>query len=176
MMATPRKYSPQEVDSVVDRLMDGVSCADVAYNTGIPVATIRTWQAKYESPAGADKLRKHREAFVAVIDSFNQIRTVLGQIQAMDYANALEGSGAQYGNTDRSLQVIDFMVDVTKAVEGTLTPEQLAFFNENLKDNDLEEALKVQTVQFMRLQEKLGKVFIARELFPVSKYFVSAKQ
>lgn len=172
---TKTKYSQNEVDSVVDRLFEGAAASDLSALTGIPLNTIRKWQSAHESPTGEHLRAKQREAFVAVIDNYNQIRAVFGTIQAMDYSTK-EVRGAQNSTTDRSHQVIDFQVDVTKAVEDTLNAEQLKFFNTVIKDKDLEDALMVQSVQFMHLQEKLGRVFIARQLFPVTKYFTVTKQ
>ena len=176
-MKTPDSKHPQEVvDSVMDKLLEGASVEDLAATTGIPSRTIRRWREAHYAPLGEEKRHRQREAFVAVMDSFNSIRAVLGQIQAMDYSKMTEGSGAQYGTTDRTHQVIDYQVDVMSAVEASLTPAQLVFFNERLKDQDLEEVLLVQDTAFMDLQEKLGRIFIARELFPVTSYFKVVKQ
>ncbi len=176
MTATKRTYSQEEVNSVVDRLYGGSNVQDLAAVTGIPEATIRHWQAKYESPRGEELRRKQRAAFVDVIENVNKIRSVVGQIQAMDYVRAIDGSSAQYSTTDHALQVIDFLVDVDRAIKSVATPQQLVWFNENIKEGDLESVLETQSLQFMHLQEKLGRVFILRDLFPVSKYFTVTKK
>jgi len=115
--------------------------------------------------------QKYRAAFAAVLETLNNTRSVLGQSRAIDYSKVIGGEGAQFSQGDIGHQLIDYTVDVLKAVKDTLSEAELKFFNENLLDDDYD--MTVQSEEFLRLQERLGRVFISRDLFPVSKYFIA---
>lgn len=121
----------------------------------------------------AAKLRRRR-AFLTVINQFNDIRSVLGQAGCVDYSRLSGGKGPIYA-TDRgkAFRLIDFTIDVRNILERNLTAEELSFVKATLYDKEID--LTVQSEAFMKLQERIGRLFIGRGLYPVSKYFNEVK-
>jgi len=112
---------------------------------------------------------KWRAAFAAVLETLNNTRSVLGQQRAIDYSKLTGGQNSQFSQADIGHQLIDYTVDVLKAVEDTLHGAELEFFNTTLLDQDFD--MTVQSEYFLDIQERLGWVFVSRGLFPVTKYF-----
>lgn len=120
-----------------------------------------------------DIKRRQRAAFATVVTAYNDVRSIVGQAGSKDYSKITGGQGAQYNTDDRFFILIDFCVDVEKVVRDVLDTHQQHFFHTQIRDKDLD--LRVQSEDFMRFQEILGRTFIGRGLFPLNKYFRSLK-
>lgn len=124
---------------------------------------------------GEELRRKSRSAFQRVIDTYNSIRSVMGTTKAMDYSTINRGAqGPQYSFNDEWYRLIDFTVDVRRAATDSLTPAEMAEFDNNIQDQEID--YTVQSNEFVKFQEKLGRVFVARKLYPTSKYFAVIKR
>ncbi len=168
------KYTEWQIVSVVNRLYAGDSAKEISQHDGIPLDTVKEWKRLYDTPQSAKRRYDQRKAFIQVLDTFNKIRSSLGTTPSMDYAQNTGGSGAQYAISDFTHQLIDYQVDVDKAVRETLTESETEFYEENLVDKDFD--MTNQSSTFMRMQEHLGKEFTARGLYPVAAYFSITKE
>lgn len=112
--------------------------------------------------------RKYRAVFFAVVENYNQIRATIGQAQALNYETSDLGK-AKYKNDVSFLKVIDYTIDVENVVKRVLTPGEIHLFNRHYKDK--KEASPVSTIEMMHLQANLGRIFLARGLYPISNYF-----
>jgi hypothetical protein len=121
--------------------------------------------------------RHERTACIYTLEAYNSSRSVAGQPQAIDYSQRNPGSqSAQYRDDSmKYYQIVDFITDVHKAVKDTLTPAEYKWFVANLQDQD-EIDLTHQPDPFLDLQEKLGKVFLERGLYPLGGYFTVIKK
>jgi len=164
-----RTYTEEFTANVVDRLLSGESPASVSNELKIPLRTVKSWQQKHHTPKATQRREKLRGAFQVVLDTHSKIRSTIGTSKAIDYSRNTGGQGAQYSRSDIGHQLIDFVVDVDKAAKDTLTPTEHKFFEENLTTGDYDPT--VQSSSFLRLQERLGSVFVARGLYPTSGYF-----
>lgn len=116
----------------------------------------------------ADRNRLYRIAFFSTVDNYNQIRATIGQAPALNYSVATQGK-AKYKNDVSFTKVIDFSADVHNAVKATLTSAELNWFK--LKYEDKPNQSSSSTEEELRLQEKLGQVFISRKIHPITVYF-----
>jgi hypothetical protein len=131
----------------------------------------------FRSVQAREMKRIYRYACLQIIEAANEIRSSIGAAQNLNYERAgSNAQGAQYVNDGHSFRLIDFTVDVEKAVRDTLTDAEYDFYNQRLKDKDFDEELKVQSSEFLRMQERLGRVFKVRKLWPASKYFAVVKK
>lgn len=116
-----------------------------------------------------------RHAFATVMENYNHMRSILGTAQAVDYSRMASRSGRSgYGGESKSYPLTDFTIDVENAVKQTLKGDDLTFFYTSLKDKPID--FSVQTEEFMRIQEKMGRVFLSRGLYPIQKYFTVIKK
>ena len=173
-MSAPKKYDSAVFNAVLDSLCAGGSPSKASKQFGVPTNTVKYWWRSYNSPRSQNDRRKKRIAFGAVMTICNRIRGTLGQSPAIDYAAKSGGQGAQFSGEDHGHQLIDYTVDVAAAAHDTLRGADLVFFNARLLDQDFD--LTAQSEAFMLLQERLGKVFTERELYPVAGYFKTVKQ
>lgn len=123
-----------------------------------------------------DLRKTQRAAFEAVIATFNDIRSVQGTAPAKDYSLITGGSGAKFNDNGTFFNTIDYTVDVFNAVKMALadSPSAQRFFERKIVDNhNIDYARQSET--FMHFQERIGRVFIARGLYPVRKYFRSRR-
>jgi hypothetical protein len=121
--------------------------------------------------------RFYRHACEQVLEEANEIRSTIGMTQNLNYEQAgSNAQGAQYTNDCNPFRRIDFTADVSAVVKDVLTEPEYRYYKEKLEDKDFEDELKVQSVAFMSMQERLGKAFKARGLWPVSKYFKVVKK
>jgi hypothetical protein len=118
--------------------------------------------------------RIQRTAFQKVMKHFNEIRSSLGSSAALDYSRITGGQGAQYNINDQFFKLIDFTVDVQNVVARTLDTHEQRFFKQNLLDQPID--YTIQSVEFMALQEKLGRVFLDVGLAPVRSYFATIRR
>lgn len=118
--------------------------------------------------------REYQRQFVyacrKVVDRCNDIRSVLGQVEAFDYSRLKDsGEGAQYA-PHGGFPFLEFTVDVLNVARNVLSPQEFAFFTRHMYDNHDLDYTRC-TDDEMRLQEKLGRAFMGRGLYPVSAYF-----
>src|ERR1017187_6033263 len=112
---------------------------------------------------------RSREAFIRTMTHWLDVCSVLGNPGALDYAHCTAGQGVQ-NPVNPGLPLIDYKVDVLMAAESSCTPDELEIWNDvACLRRDLEPT--VVTTQYYALQEKLGAVFISREIYPAAKYF-----
>jgi hypothetical protein len=111
-----------------------------------------------------------REAFTAVLAYFHE-----GRRQAtISYGGFYSNLGAQKGKSTSSARPSgpsesDFNCDLVIAARTTLTPEQLEYFNTYYLAADGSTATQKELNR--NISERLGKVFIERQLWPTSLYF-----
>lgn len=115
-----------------------------------------------------------RGAFQRVIETCNDILSVLGNIEAMDYTSLKENDGPMYA-PPRGFPLLEFTVDVKNLAEKALTPDEFGFFSRQVYGNqDLD--YTYQNEAFLSMQDKLGRVFVGQGLFPPHQYFVTIKK
>lgn len=119
-----------------------------------------------------DARAAYRRAFFIVVETFNELRSTSGSAKSMDYAQSQLGS-PKFKNDISFLRLIDFTLDVEKAVMDTLDGSDLAMFKEHYQDQPSK--VSKSTTEQMRIQERMGKIFMARHIYPVSKYFMVEK-
>ena len=123
----------------------------------------------------AHLLTRYREAFMKVMDAYSKLKRCIGDPGAMNYAARNPGAqNAQYKpSDDRMFRIIDYFADVDKAAADVLDAhELLSYFG--LQGTDID--FSVLSVGRMRLMEKVGRVLIARGLYPPEKYFKVVKK
>ncbi len=118
--------------------------------------------------------RIFRHAFAVVIENYNHIRSVVGTAQAMDYSRSGQSNKVGCSSEAKSYPLTDFSIDVYNAVKHALTKEELIFFHTALEDKPLD--LSVQDDNYLALQERLGRVFVGRKIYPLQLYFSMFKQ
>jgi len=116
--------------------------------------------------------RKFRKAFFSVVDNYNEIRESVGQAQAIDYAATQEGK-PMYKNDLSFLKIIDYSADVHNTLKATLNPQEMGLFKKHYLGQPNQSANS--TKEMLNLQEKAGKEFIKRGLYPIVKYFGGLK-
>jgi hypothetical protein len=122
-----------------------------------------------------DIRQMERSTFIHVIEAYENIKATLGNAQAIDYSRITGGQGAQFStDNSKSLALLDFCIDVENTIKNNLTPEEHTFVLDNLAGCEL--PLKVETEFSMAIQEKLGRLFYARGMYPIRKYFVTVKR
>lgn len=109
-----------------------------------------------------------RQAFFAVVEMYNQTRATVGHASAIDY-EATQRSSAKYKIDIAFARVIDYGIDIHNAIKHTLNKDEFDFFNLIYLDKPDQSAKS--TKEMMSIQERLGKVFKERGLFPISRYF-----
>lgn len=116
-----------------------------------------------------------RQTFAAVMDAYDNIKSVLGNAQAIDYSRMTGGQGAQFSTDNaKGLALLDYTIDVERTIKNTLNAPELKYYLDNLVGQSF--PLKVDTEESMAIQEKLGRMFYARGMYPVRKYFVTIKR
>jgi hypothetical protein len=132
---------------------------------------------KHPKTAYTPDLRRYeREAFAAVIDAYNQIKSTLGSEQAFDYSRMNNGAqAAQYCPEKKhaGFAFIDYVVDVENAIKYALSEVEAQLL---LRDTVKYAEELNKTVARMEQEEKLGRVFTGRGLFPVRSYFIVVKK
>lgn len=122
-----------------------------------------------------DIKRVFRHAFAVVVENFNHLRSILGTSQAVDYSRMFENTGkARDSATNKAYVLIDFTIDVEKAIRSTLNDGDLKFFHSNILDKPLD--LSVQSEEYIEMQEQLGRVFFSRGIYPLQRYFSVVKK
>lgn len=122
-----------------------------------------------------DIQRLMRHCFMQVMATSNHILSVLGTAQAIDYSKMAEPSGRSgHSGCSHSYPLTDFTIDVENTAKQTLDEDDLRFFNTSLKGKDID--YSVQDNDFLRIQEKLGRAFYSRGLYPLQKYFTTVKR
>jgi hypothetical protein len=118
----------------------------------------------------------YRFAFWKVMEAYNAARSLMGQAGAMDFTKITGGKGAQYNPSagQDNFRMIDFTVYVLQVVKELLDTQEMQFFEEKLQDSDLD--IPVQSEEFLRMQERLGRAFMGRGLYPVRRYFAVVKK
>jgi hypothetical protein len=94
-------------------------------------------------------------------------------MQAFDYTRMNQGSGPMYA-TPKGSPMIEFTADVLSTARDVLDDTQHRYFLDNMVDQDIEETKF--TEELMELYETLGRAFMAREMFPLNKYFTVIKR
>lgn len=110
-----------------------------------------------------------------IMHTYDTIKSVMGNAQAIDYSRITEGQGPQFStDTNKGLALLDFCIDVENTIKSVLTPEEQKFFLDNYSGHDL--PIPVDTEFGMAIQEQLGRSFYGRGMYPVRKYFVTIKR
>lgn len=118
--------------------------------------------------------RLMRHVFAKVVDAYNNTRSVLGTAQAIDYSQVSGSGRGSYSDPGVGFPLAEFTIDVMNAVKYALDPYEFKFFMDNIADKPLD--LSVQSDEYMAMQDKLGRVFLSRKLYPVNAYFVTVKK
>jgi hypothetical protein len=116
-----------------------------------------------------------RKAFQAVMDAYDNIYSVVGSSQAIDYNKLSQGHGAKYAFNDQVFRMIDFLIDVQNIMKKVLTPNEMEFASDVLNGESSFD-WTLQSSSFMLMSEKVGRVFISRKLYPVERYFQVQKK
>jgi hypothetical protein len=125
----------------------------------------------YESKR--DEMRtSERYACRSVLDSYNETRATTGSSGAIDYSRITGGRGAQYSDSGKNLPLLDFVVDVENTLSETLHPNEITLFLKTLLETDR----LVTTEQMQRIEERVGRQFKLRGLYPVFQYFTTVKK
>lgn len=111
-----------------------------------------------------------RDVFWAAITACNHIRSVFGSAPAVDYSKITGGQKAQFKDKALYFTAIDYSVDVLKACQDTLNPEQMTELKNTIVDKVFDHP-EVQSPGLVKMAERMGRVFITRRLYPVEKYF-----
>jgi hypothetical protein len=158
-------------------LAEGKTPTEVSHQLRLPQPTVFAWSKRFEGDITrlTNNSLRSREAFHQVVARYNDIRSIMGSPGAMDYAHITGGSGAKYA-PDKGIgfQMIDFTVDVDNAIKSLLTSKEQEFWREHIQDKDYD--MSVQTAEFLRFQEFLGREFMIRGLYPVAEYFGDVKE
>lgn len=134
--------------------------------------TTKTKDKPRKSMRQRDFNEAFRRAFFVVVETYNELRSTLGTAKAIDYAGSQLGK-ALYKNDIAFLRLIDFTIDVDKAVVDTLDGGDLVMFRECYKDQP--DNSSKSTTEQMSMQERMGRIFMARHIYPVSGYFMVGK-
>jgi hypothetical protein len=119
--------------------------------------------------------RKYRMICAKVLDAYLDVKSTVGQAPAVNYTKITGGGRAMFKGSDNGNAFIDFVVDVESAAKYALgESRQKKHFKEVLGKDGLN--LTVQSVEFMNDEATLGRIFLARGLYPVSMYFKGVRE
>ena len=111
---------------------------------------------------------RERNAFASVMEAYNHTESVLGQAKSLDYSKITGGRGAQFSDNSVGTRLIEFTVDVEQLLDKNIQENELW-----LRSLVLDLELTTIPTEVLRIRERLGRVFIANNVYPVSSYFRS---
>jgi hypothetical protein len=118
---------------------------------------------------GSTRRRMYRRCFEAVMEAYHEIQSVFGSAGAIDYAKVIGVSSASESDPLVGFTSGNFLADVYKSTKKHLTPEEFALFKKLALDQFPD--FTVPTLEFMRVQEKMGAYWYRAGLYPLNKYF-----
>jgi hypothetical protein len=116
-----------------------------------------------------DIRRMERKACTAVLDAYSQTKSIIGTAGAIDYSKNTGGRGALFSDAGKHLPLLDFVIDVENTLDETLSKAEIRYYMEDLLDFEK----TTFSVEFMKVQERLGRQFMGRLLYPVKRYFAN---
>ena len=124
-------------------------------------------------PTNAAKAAYRKAAFKAVLEAYAQIKNTVGTVPGTDYAQMASGAtGAKNSFNDAGFRLIDFLVDVIATAKSELTPGEFQEFLDFSGQQDY----SVQSKAFIKLQNKVGALFLRYKLYPLTNYFTVIKR
>ena len=115
---------------------------------------------------------QERQACRSVLDVYAETKSVVGMTQAMDYSKMTGGRGAIYDPSSKNSPLFDFLIDVELTIKETLTKEEVFQHLNTLLDVN-----RVVTVEAIcKMEERLGRQFVARKIWPVRQYLTTIKR
>lgn len=113
---------------------------------------------------------QYRTIFRSIIEIYHEVKATIGQPGAIDYERSDLGKKPYATSHDNAAATVcwDFLADVelsTNLLDGA--------GHKYIWDNclDKEPNWDVQSQDFLHWQEKLGKLFLQRRMYPVGEYF-----
>lgn len=124
-------------------------------------------------PSRSNTAAYRRTAFQQVLSAYAQIKNTVGNVPGTNYEKMATGNkGATNDFNDAGFRLIDFTVDVIAAAKCGLEPGE---FEEFLAFSDQQD-YSVQSESFMKLQNKVGALFIHFRIYPLTRYFTVIKR
>ena len=124
---------------------------------------------KYNTNQTNQRRAKNKQAFNDVMTQYESA-TSKSLINAMDTAKD-NGFGGTLNPAAPS--VIDFICDVEKAIESIIENKKVLqnFFETYIMGND-----SLSKSQKNRFEQRIGRIFITRNIWPVRKYFFALRK
>jgi hypothetical protein len=118
------------------------------------------------------KTSKEKQAFQAVIEQYMEIKSVNGTSSCSGFYRGLTKEGGRTGLNPRVVQAgpSEFIADVELAARRALSTDislHILFFEEFV----LGQATGMSTEDRERIEQAVGRMLIARRIFPVEMYF-----